>query len=142
MTIFLNLKKAHLQIPSSQILLLTFLPLWFPVSSRAWNLHVSFPCSSVSGDQLYSLVWGCVHRLEACGFKVVALTCDGASANRKFLKLHKSSKELTYKTENPYANEDRPIFFVSDPPHLIKTVRNCWANSHSHSGTRNLWVSV
>ena len=103
--------------------------------------YVSFPCSSLSGDQLYSLVWGCVRRLEACGFKTIALTCDGASANRKFLKLHNSSKGITYKTKNPYANEDRPIFFISDPPHLIKTVRNCWANSHSHSCTRNLWVS-
>ena len=85
---------------------------------------------------LYSLVWGRACRLEVRGFKVIALTCDGASANRKFLKLHKSSKGPTYKTKNPYPNEDRPIFFISDPPHLIKTVRNCWANSHSHNGTR------
>ena len=63
---------------------------------------------------LYSLVWGRVCRLEVCGFKVIALTCDCASANRKFLKLHKSSKGLTYKTKNPYPNEDRPIFFISD----------------------------
>ena len=27
------------------------------------------------------------------------------------------------------------MFFVSDPPHLIKTVRNCWA-----SKKRDLWV--
>ena len=119
--------------------------LTFMVSGILSNLefpYVSFPCSSVSGDQLYSLVWGCVRRLEACGFKVVALTCDGASANRKFLKLHKDSQGITYKTKNPYADEDRPVFFISDPPHLIKTVRNCWANSHSHSCTRNLWVSI
>ena len=104
--------------------------------------YASFPCTSLSGDQLYSLVWGCIRRLEACGFKVLALTCDGASANRNFLKLHKSSKEdMVYKTVNPYADEDRPVFFISDPPHLIKTVRNCWANSYGHSWTRNLWVS-
>ena len=102
--------------------------------------YVSFPCSSLSGDQLYSLVWGCVRRLEACGFKPIAFTCDGASANRKFLKLHKSPNGITYKTNNPYANEDRPIFFISDPPHLIKTVRNSWANSYSHNCTRKLWV--
>ena len=84
--------------------------------------YASFPCTSLSGDQLYSLVWGCIRRLEACGFKVLALTCDGASANRNFLKLHKSSKEdMVYKTVNPYADEDRPVVFISDPPHLIKT---------------------
>ena len=118
--------------------------LTFMVSGILSNLefpYASFPCSCISGDQLYSLVWGCVRRLEACGFKVLALTCDGASANRKFLKLHKSSGEdMVYKTMNPYADEDRPVFFISDPPHLIKTVRNCWANSYSHSWTRKLWV--
>ena len=61
--------------------------LTFMVSGIMSNLefpYVSFPCSSLSGDQLYTLVWGCVRRLEACGFKVVCLTCDGAAANRKF----------------------------------------------------------
>jgi len=24
--------------------------------------------------------------------------------------------------------EKRYIFFLSDPPHLIKTMRNCWAS--------------
>ena len=109
--------------------------LTFMVSGILSNLefpYVSFPCSSIS--VLISV--GRVCRLEVCGFKVIAVTCDCAFANRKFLKLHKSSKGLTYKTKNPYPNEDRPIFFISDPPHLIKTVRNCWANSHSHNGTR------
>ena len=97
--------------------------------------YVSFPCSSLSGDQLYSLVWGCdqlyslvwgcIRRLEACGFKVLVITCDGASANRKFLNLHKTENEgMVCKTINPYANEDRPVFFISDPPHLIKTVQS------------------
>ena len=60
---------------------------------------VSFPCSSLSCDKLYSLVWGCIHRLETCGFKVLAITCDGASANSKFLKLHNIANEgMVYKT--------------------------------------------
>lgn len=102
--------------------------------------YVSFPCSTISGDQLYSMVWGCIRRLETCGFKVIAITCDGASSNRTFMKLHHSGGNLTYKTTNPYANEDRPLFFISDPSHLIKTVRNCWANSYGHSYTRKLKV--
>lgn len=106
--------------------------------------YASFPCLSLGGDQLYSIVWGAIRRLEACGFSVLALTCDGASCNRKFLKLHKSSSEesITYKTKNPFSVDGRPIFFISDPPHLIKTVRNCWANSHAHTNTRQLWVSI
>ena len=75
--------------------------------------YVSFPCSSVSGDQLYS-VWGCVRRLEACGFKVVALTYDGASANHNFLSCTSLRTDSPTK-QNPYANEDRPIFFIRPP---------------------------
>lgn len=107
--------------------------------------YASFPCLSLGGDQLYSIVWGAVRRLEACGFRVAALTCDGASCNRNFFRMHKSNDDeesLIYKTKNPYSVDGRPIFFVSDPPHLIKTVRNCWANSFAHSRTRTLWVSM
>ena len=106
--------------------------------------YASFPCLSLGGDQLYSLVWGAVRRLEACGFSVLALTCDGASSNRKFIRLHKATNKesFTYKTKNPYSVDGRSIFFISDPPHLIKTVRNCWANSHAHTRTRQLWVST
>lgn len=38
--------------------------------------YAQFPCTSVTGDQLYSLVWGCVCHLEAAGFKVLAAACD------------------------------------------------------------------
>ena len=96
--------------------------LTFMVSGILSNLefpYVYFPCTSVSGDELYSLVRGCVRRLESCGLKVIALTCDGASANHKFFKPHKSSTDdIIYKTINPYADEDRPVFFYirSTPP--------------------------
>ena len=43
-------------------------------------------------------------------------------------------------TINPYADQDRPVLFISDPPHLIKPVWNCWENSYGHNWTRNLWV--
>ena len=103
--------------------------------------YAQFPCSSLTADQLYSLVWGCIRRLEGIGFKVLATTCDGASCNRKFMKLHGEAAELVHKTENPYSNEPRPLFFISDAPHLIKTTRNCWANSFAHSNSRSLCVS-
>ena len=38
--------------------------------------------------------------------------------------------------KNPFTSEDRPMFFLSNPPHLMKTTRNCWV-----SQKRNLWVS-
>ena len=65
----------------------------------------------------------------------MAITFDGASANRRFLKLLGSEK-VQYKVVNKYTPERRPLFFFSDPPHLLKTARNCLA-----SKARHLWVS-
>ena len=77
-----------------------------------------------------------MHTMHFTG--IIAVTCDGASVNRRFMKLHDphKSSDMTYKVLNIYtADERRYIYFISDPPHLIKTVRNCWASKH-----RNLWV--
>ena len=92
--------------------------------------YASFPCSSLGGDQLYSIVWGAVRRLEACGFRVVAFTCDGASCNRNFFRLCSSdaggvesgneTSPIAYKTFNPYSDDGRSIFFISDPPHQLE----------------------
>ena len=80
--------------------------------------------------------WDAVCRLERHGFKVLAITCDGLSANRRLIQLHASKGEVIHKTRNPYTTEERDIFFFVDPPHLLKTTRNAWANK-----LRNLWVS-
>lgn len=97
---------------------------------------VQFPCAKLHGYELCDVFWETVERLERCGFKVLGCTCDGLSVNRRFFKIH-GSTEFVYKTLNPYTLEDRPVFFFSDPPHLIKTVRNCWS-----SNKRLMWVSL
>lgn len=103
--------------------------------------YAQFPCATASADVLHPIVWHCIEHLEMIGLKVLALVCDGASPNRKFYKMHTDgTTQLTYKVKNIYADQDRPIFFVSDVPHLLKTTRNCWANSHAHSKSRKLWV--
>ncbi|KAL5497202.1 hypothetical protein EMCRGX_G013628 [Ephydatia muelleri] len=94
--------------------------------------YAQFPCSKLTGDQLYDLFWEAVGRIENCGLKVIGVTMDGASVNRSFVKLHQHSTEMLYKVPNPYAEDKRPLYFISDPPHLIKTIRNCWRN-------RTLW---
>ncbi len=96
--------------------------------------YAQFSCATVCGYHLYDIFWEAVERLERCGFRVLGCTCDGLSVNRTFFKLHHTDKSI-YKVINPYAEEKRYIFFFSDPPHLIKTTRNCWANSK-----RLMWV--
>ena len=53
------------------------------------------------------------------------------------MKMHNPFQEIVHKTKNPFTEEDRYIYFFSDPPHLMKTIRNCW-----ESKSRHLWVSI
>ena len=102
--------------------------------------YAQFPCGSLKGDQMFHIFWKAVGRLERYGFRVLGLTCDGLAANRLLLfRLHapKRSKELVHKALNPYSKESPYVFFLSDPPHLLKTIRNCFANKNRH-----LWVHV
>ena len=76
-----------------------------------------------------------VCRLERCSFKVIALTCDGLAANCRLFR-HDPGEKIVHKVFNPYTGDGRYIFFFSDPPHLINTAQNAWANKSHH-----LWVS-
>ncbi|XP_070545584.1 uncharacterized protein [Ptychodera flava] len=102
-----------------------------------------FPTYGITADELFSIMWRGVEYLEQAGVMVLATTCDGASPNRKFFKLHRQHNAprdtLVYSTVNPFASEPRKLFFISDPPHLIKTARNCFANSYSHKRSRRMW---
>ena len=84
-------------------------------------------------------MWDVVRNLELTGFRVLALTCDGVAYNRKFFDMH---KKQGYKVKNHFAEQERDIHFFSDVPHLLKTARNCLANSFSHTRSRKLWVSI
>ena len=67
--------------------------------------------------------------------QVLGTTFDGSSVNRRFMAIHDTSEKLVYKVYNKYAEYGRYIYCFSDPPHLMKTVRNCWFSNH-----RLLWV--
>ena len=103
--------------------------------------YAHFATKGATADQLYPIVWEVVRHLEGCGLNVIAFSCDGASPNRKFYKMHAATKDgLVFKTKNPFC-EDRDVYFVCDVPHLMKTTRNCWSNSFYHKKSRALWVS-
>ncbi|XP_047142661.1 uncharacterized protein LOC124816953 [Hydra vulgaris] len=96
-------------------------------------------------SQLYFTIWEGVRQLESIGLKVIAIAADGASPNRKFMRLHawntkKNTKDgVIYWTWNEFCLQ-RKIFFICDVPHLIKTTRNNLENSHGNSLTKNLMI--
>ena len=99
-----------------------------------------FATEGITADYLYPILWKAVQLLEVhVNLHVLFITCDGASSNRRFFRLHGPNLDnVVYHTPNPYA-ENRNVYFISDPPHLIKTARNCFSNSHSHKNSRSMW---
>lgn len=95
--------------------------------------YAQFSMSSPKGSNIFPLIWKAIDRLECNDLKVIGITCDGGSINRRFLKMHGDS--LSHKTINIYSTDNRSIFFFIDPPHLLKTIRNAFANP-----SRHLWV--
>ena len=95
--------------------------------------YTQFPVKASTGETLHPIVWECVEHLEMLGFKVLAFVSDGASCNRKFYNMHTIDNEIPHKITNIYADEDRPIYLISDVPHLLKTVRNSWSNSYAQA---------
>ena len=69
-----------------------------------------------------------------CKLQVIATVSVGASTNRKkFYWMHEQlsntyDSSVVYRTINLYA-PGRYMWFVADPPHLMKTTRNCIAHS-------------
>ena len=66
---------------------------------------------------------------------MIAVTCDGASANRKLFKMHfhltfdddvNPDVDATCRTRNFHSfQKKRLIYFIYDVQHLLKTTRNC-----------------
>ena len=109
----------------------------FYVRGIATNLQFPmayFATTNVKSFQLMPLFWEAVSILElSCGLKVIATVSDGASANRSFYEMHKNidgvilsneDEDVVYRTINLFS-PDQYIWFFSDAPHLMKTIRNC-----------------
>lgn len=98
-----------------------------------------FGTKTATSDEIYPLFWEAVGILECtCQLKVISSTSDKASTNQRFYQMHGEPTDICYKTSNWFA--DRYIYFFSDVPHLIKTVRN----NLYHSGpgkSRLLWYN-
>ena len=66
--------------------------------------YAHFGTTGVTGEQMFSLIWEAIRRLEACDIKVIFITADGTSTNRKFFRMHWDKKDpctFNYKAKNP-----------------------------------------
>jgi len=102
--------------------------------------YAQFAASSITGADMFPLLWRVIEHLTRVRCQVLAVTADGGSPNRRLFQLHKlpgsSRDQVVYKAVNPFSEEEQEVMFFIDPPHLLKTIRNCF-----QSPTRPLWVS-
>ena len=81
------------------------------------NSFATFATTGVTSFQILPIFWKAVGILERINLKVIATTCDGASPNRKFLRLHKTldgnpEKGVVYRTINLLSKDKRYIFLL------------------------------
>ena len=109
----------------------------------------NFATKDIQTSQIFPLLWKTVGICELNSLKVIAVTSDGTSENRKLFKMDfhltfdddiNPDVDDTYRTSNLHSlQEKRFICFISDVPHLLKTTRNCLYNSGSGKYTRYMW---
>ena len=107
----------------------------------------NFATTSATSIHMFILVWKAISICEMNNIKILGLTCDGASANRKMIKMHShmtknndKSRDVIYRVANICSMDKRFLYFISDAPHLVKTLRNCLLNSGFSSGkSRLMW---
>ncbi|XP_034236287.1 uncharacterized protein LOC117642320 [Thrips palmi] len=103
------------------------------VASNVKYVVAGFPLRTLTADTMYAKTWNVISRLEKANVKVLAFICDGAPTNRSFIKMHtpltKLKSKVVFDTLNFASPEERPLYFISDVCHLIKTIRNCLHNS-------------
>ena len=111
----------------------------------------NFATDGISASPMFPLLWKAISICEKCSLKIIAVTCDGASPNRKLFRMRchltqdddmNPETDVTYRTRNLLSGtENRFLYFISDARHLLKTARNCLSNSGSSKFTCYMWNS-
>jgi len=89
--------------------------------SSPWKqpLAYYFACNTTPAAKLKELVCNVVVKLKTVGLTVVCVICDQGATNMQMFSM------FGVTTERPSAVTDgQNAFFMFDPPHLLKSVRN------------------
>ena len=65
----------------------------FGSDGKRYFFHMEFPythlgTNRITADFIFPIVWEAIRQLESIVFKVIFMTADGASTNRKFFRMH------------------------------------------------------
>ena len=102
-------------------------------TNTASPYYAQFASSSLTGADMFPFLWKVIERQTRTGCYILGVTCDGRLFQLHQLPEDPKEKNIN-KALNPFTNQVEEIL---DPPHLLKTIRNCFQNT-----IRNLWVST
>ena len=93
--------------------------------------NFELPCAyfltrGITAPKLNRIFWQGVSLLHGFGLTILLSICDGASENRTFISMN-GTNQFKGRGFNRFSR--RPIYFFSDPPHLVKKLRNNLYNS-------------
>ena len=78
--------------------------------------YAQFASSSLTGADMFTLLWKVIERLTRTGCHILGVTCDGGSSNRRLFQLHQLPEDLKekiiYKALNPFTNQGEEILFL------------------------------
>ncbi|XP_064473292.1 uncharacterized protein LOC135387973 isoform X2 [Ornithodoros turicata] len=89
--------------------------------TKAWvqPLCYLFSKSTVSADTLQDLIQDLIRQLKSLDISVKAVVCDQGASNCAL------SRKLQISPTKPYfCVDESKVYFIFDPPHLMKTTRN------------------
>lgn len=89
-------------------------------------VHV-LPSCKMNGETLFAIVKRMIVGLESIGFTVISVITDNNRINRKAMSFFANPSALLTRYPHP-VDPDRPLFFIFDSVHLLKSVRNNWLN--------------
>lgn len=90
------------------------------------NVHI-LPVDKINAEQLHTVLRTIINELEKVGLRIIAVITDNNSINRRTMSLFGTSSKVSSSYPHP-SDPTRPLFFVIDPVHLLKCVRNNWIN--------------
>lgn len=92
-------------------------------------VHI-LPVSKIDANILHSFLRKLIIELEVSGLKVIAVISDNNSINRKAMSFFATPPDVSIVYKHP-TDPARPLFFVVDPVHLLKCIRNNWLNQRN-----------
>lgn len=89
-------------------------------------VHI-LPAQNVDAQGLHMYIKNVIIGLEKIGYFIVCVTTDNNSINGKAMSFFANPPRLSIVYVHPY-DAKRPLFYIYDPVHLLKCIRNNWLN--------------